>query len=113
MSPTLAVAPERGSVSGPIRLKTSLRQGKGPDVGLIADGTKPNATYETVDGFPAIYDGFLELYCYARLVGGALESTGMPISSPPPPDVERHAKELAESRAANLSRSQSQLTRFE
>lgn len=111
MIPTLAAEPEGGCVSGVIGRKASLGQGKGPDVELIVSGTGTYATYETVDGFPAIYDDVLELFCYARLVGGAYESTGVPVTFPPPPGVERHAKELDEVRAAKITTRQSQLDR--
>ena len=106
-----AAGAEGGSVSGVIRQKASLGQGKGPDVDLIVSGTGTYATYETLDGFPAIYDDFLELFCYARIVGGAYESTGVPIRSLPPPDVERYAKESDEVRGSKIAKRQTQLDR--
>ena len=111
MIPTLAATPEGRLVSGVIGQKASLGQGKGPDVELIVTGTGTYATYETLSGFPAIYDDFLELFCYARLVGGAYESTGVPLRSPPPPDVERHAKESDAVRMGKIARRQLELDR--
>jgi len=73
--------------------KVSLGQANGPDVELIVTGTELYATYETPDGYPAIYDNGLGLFCYARLVNGEYESTGVSVSATPPLDVERHAKE--------------------
>ncbi|MEO8127955.1 MAG: hypothetical protein ABJF23_08700 [Bryobacteraceae bacterium] len=98
-------------MSGVIGQKASLGQGKGPDVDLIVTGTGTYATYETLDGFPAIYDDFLELFCYARVVSGAYESTAVPLRSPPPPDVERHSKESDSVRALKIARRRSELDR--
>ena len=73
--------------------KVSLGQANGPDVELIVRGTELYATYETPDGFPAVYDDGLGLFCYARVVNGAFQSTGTPVASPPPPGVDQHAVE--------------------
>ena len=56
--------------------KVTLGQGDGSEVELIVTGTELYATYETLDGYPAVYDDDLELFCYARLVDGRFESTG-------------------------------------
>lgn len=98
-------------MSGVIGQRASLGQGKGPDVELIVSGTATYATYETLDGFPAVYDDKLELFCYARLSGGAYESTGVPVTAPPPTGVERHAKESPEVRAAKITQRQSEMDR--
>ena len=78
--------------------KVSLGQANGPDVELLVQGSEFYSTYETPDGFPAVYDEALGLFCYARLVDGQFESTGISVTTPPPPDVEQHATELAEVR---------------
>jgi hypothetical protein len=73
--------------------KVPMGQANGPDVDLIVSGTELYATYETPDGFPAIYDDALGLFCYARLADGRFESTGVSVAQPPPPGVELHAAE--------------------
>jgi hypothetical protein len=75
------------------RQRVEVGQAKGPDVPLVVSGTELYATYETDDGYPAIHDDALGLFCYARVVDGAYESTGIPVTSAPPPDVEKHAAE--------------------
>jgi hypothetical protein len=96
-------------MSGVIGEKASLGQGKGPEVELIVTGTAAYSTYETLDGYPAIYDDALELFCYARVVAGAYQSTGVPVTEAPPPGVERHAKESAEARTRKTRARQSQI----
>jgi hypothetical protein len=82
--------------------KASLGQANGSDVDLIVRGTEFYATYETLDGFPVIYDDSLGLFCYARIVGGGFETTGIAVTSPPPPGVERHATESDEVRIRKI-----------
>jgi hypothetical protein len=77
-------------------------------VDLIVSGTRTYATYETPEGFPAIYDDALELFCYARVVNGAYESTGVPVTEAPPAGVERHAKESDQVRSAKINQRQSE-----
>jgi hypothetical protein len=89
-------------MSGIIGQRVSLGQGNGPDVELIVSGTVEYAIYETLDGFPAIYDGDLGLFCYATVRNGRYESTKTPITGDPPDGVERHAKESDETRAARI-----------
>jgi hypothetical protein len=98
-------------VSGIIGQKASLGQANGSEVELIVSGTALYATYETLDGFPAIYDEDLGLFCYARVVAGKYQSTGVPVTSPPPPDVDQHAKESEEVRAAKILERQAQMER--
>lgn len=76
--------------------KVPLSQANGPDVELVVKGTQFYATYETPDGFPVVYDDALGLYCYAVLIDGEFKTTGIPVTSPPPPNVERHAQESAD-----------------
>ena len=80
--------------------KVPLGQANGPDVDLVVRGTELYATYETPEGFPAIYDEALGLFCYARIAGGKFETTGIPVTSPPPQGVERHATETDDVRIA-------------
>jgi hypothetical protein len=82
--------------------KVPLGQANGPDVDLVVKGTELYATYETPDGFPAVYDDSLGLFCYARVVDGGFESTGITVTSPPPPGVERHATESDEVRMRKI-----------
>jgi len=83
---------KRNSV-GAFGERASLGQANGPDVELIVTGSELYATYETLDGFPVVYNDALGLFCYARLVEGKFESTDVPVSQPPPAGVERHARE--------------------
>ena len=80
--------------------RSILGQGKGPDVELVVSGTPYYATYETIDGFPVVYDDRQELFCYARLgKDGAFESTGVSLDFPPPSDIVQHAQESESVRA--------------
>jgi hypothetical protein len=89
--------------------KVSLGQANGPDVELIVTGTELYATYETPEGYPAIYDDRQGLFCFARLVEGKYESTSVPITANPPADVERHAQESTAVRSAKITERRSQL----
>lgn len=82
--------------------KVSQGQANGPDVELIVRGTEVYATYETPDGFPALYDEALGLFCYARLAEGMFQSTGVPISAPAPADAIRHATEADDVRQRKI-----------
>lgn len=73
--------------------KVPLSQANGPDVELIVKGTNIYATYETPDGYPVVYDEGLGLFCYASLIDGEFVTTEIPVSTSPPSNVERHAKE--------------------
>jgi hypothetical protein len=92
----------RIAVSGIIGQRVSLGQENGPEVELIVTGTAIYATYETPDGYPAIYDTGRGLFCYARVRGGRFESTGVPVTEAPPPGLQRHARESDEVRAAKI-----------
>lgn len=70
-----------------------LGQANGPEVELVVSGDEWYATYETPSGHPVVYDESLGLFCYARVVDGRFESTRVPVSEPPPPDSEPHARE--------------------
>jgi hypothetical protein len=73
--------------------RVKLGQANGPDVDLIVSGTELYANYETPDGYPAVYDDSLGLFTYARVADGRFQSTGVPVTSAPPPGLQKHAKE--------------------
>ena len=79
-------------MSPAFRQEASMGQGKRPDEELIVSGAGGHGTCETIDGFPAIYDEFLGRFCYARMVRGVYESTAMPVTCPPPPDILRNVR---------------------
>ena len=89
-------------MSGIIGQRVRLGQADGSEVELIVSGTRSYATYETPDGFPAIYDQTTGRFCYARVVSGRFESTGVPVNLPPPSNVEPHARESDEIRALKI-----------
>jgi M6 family metalloprotease-like protein len=70
-------------------------QENGPDVQLRVFGDEHYARYETLDGYTAVYDDALGLWCYAALPGNRLVSTGVPITEPPPAGIVRHLQESA------------------
>lgn len=80
-------------MSGVLKQRATLGQANGPDVELIVSGTELYATYETLDGFPAVYDPDKGLFCYARVTNGRFISTGVPVTDAPPTDVEPHVQE--------------------
>jgi hypothetical protein len=90
-------------VSGIVNQKVSLGQANGPEIELMVSGTRAYATYETLDGYPAIYDTDAGLFCYARVVDGRYDSTGVPVTADPPPGVQKHAKESERVRAAKIA----------
>jgi hypothetical protein len=97
-------------MSGVDRQLASLGPGNGPEVELMVSGTRIYSTYETLDGYPVLYDDNLKLFCYARLTStGAFESTGIPISSPPPAELTRHLAESDKVRAAKIEAKLAQL----
>ena len=98
-------------MSGVVNQKARLGQENGPEVDLIVTGTELYATYETPDGYPAIYDAERGLFCYARVINGRFESTGIPVTSRPPPDAERHARESDAVRQARIDERQIQIER--
>jgi hypothetical protein len=81
------------------RERTLLGQANGPDVEMIVSGTNLYADYETPEGFSAIYDEALGLFCFAKVVEGRFHSTGVPVTAPPPSGLERHAVESDEVRS--------------
>lgn len=74
-------------MTGMFGKKAGLSQANGPEIELIVTGTQHRATYETLDGMPAIYDPEAGLYCFAIEEAGTYRSTAVPVTSPPPPGV--------------------------
>lgn len=89
-------------MSGNSGFVETFPQAKGPDVQLRVFGDEYYARYETLDGYAAIYDDMLGLYCYALLDGGEYVSSAVSISRPPPAKLERHLKESEGVRSAKL-----------
>lgn len=83
--------------------KVSLAQANGPDVDLVVRGDEWYATYETVAGYAAIYDEIKGLFCYARVVDGHYQSSGIPIAEDPPAGISPHERESEPVRAAKVA----------
>jgi M6 family metalloprotease-like protein len=75
-------------------------QENGPEIALRVFGDEHYARYENLDGYSAIYDDQLGLFCYARLAAGSFRSTGTPLSARPPAGLVRHLQETQETIAA-------------
>jgi M6 family metalloprotease-like protein len=71
-------------------------QSKGPEISLKVFGDEHYARYEDMNGFSAIYDDELGVFCYARLSVGSFRSTGTPLSEPVPEGLVRHLQESQE-----------------
>lgn len=65
----------------------------GPDIKLVVTGDEFHARHETLDGFTVVFDSDRRQFCYAMLVRGALLSSGVPVSDPPPAGLRRHLRE--------------------
>lgn len=98
-------------MSGIVNQRAWLGQDKGPEVELVVTGTPLYATYETLDGFPAVYDNERGLFCYARIVDGRYESTGVSVAGAAPAGVERHAQESDAVRQDRIVERQAQMDR--
>ena len=90
-------------MSGIYGQQVSLGQANGPEVDLIVDGTELYAHYETPAGHPVVYDDGLGLFCYARVIQGAFQSSGIPLRDPPPPGIEIHSRESDEIRKKKIA----------
>jgi hypothetical protein len=77
-----------------------IAQEQGPDVELVVFGDESYARYETKAGYTALYDPSRGLFCYAQVVDGRFESTGIPIAQPPPARLQLHLEESPEVSAA-------------
>jgi M6 family metalloprotease-like protein len=86
----------------------ALGQASGPDIALKIFGDEHYARYESLDGYSAVYDDELGLFCYARLSAGSFRSTGRPLSQPPPQGLPRH---LQESRRTVVARAEARKLR--
>ena len=75
-------------------------QENGPEIALRVFGDEHYARYENLDGYSAIYDDQLGVFCYARLSAGSFRSTGTPLSARPPAGLVRHLQESQETIAA-------------
>ncbi len=75
-------------------------QENGPEIALRVFGDEHYARYENMDGYSAIYDDQLGVFCYARLSAGSFRSTGTPLSARPPAGLVRHLQESQETIAA-------------
>ncbi len=71
-------------------------QRNGPQIRLMVFGDEFYSYKENNDGYCVIYDQQLGLYTYARLLGGVLISTGVPLNLDPPSGVKRHLRESPE-----------------
>jgi hypothetical protein len=79
--------------------KVWLGQANGPDVELVVSGNPLYATYKTPQGYAAIYDHELGLYCYADLQEGSYVSTAISVGLPAPPGLPLQLMESGEVRA--------------
>ena len=77
-------------------------QENGPEVQLRVFGDEHYARYETEDGYTAVYDKSLGLWCYPALPSNRLVSTGVPITHPPPVGIVRHLQESAATKRARI-----------
>lgn len=75
-------------------------QENGPEIALRVFGDEHYARYENMDGYSAIYDDQLGVFCYARLSAGSFRSTGTPLSARLPAGLVRHLQESQETIAA-------------
>jgi len=71
-------------------------QKNGPQIRLTVFGDEFYSYREDNDGYSVIYDPEIGLYTYARLLGGMLISTGVPLHRGPPSGVKRHLRESQE-----------------
>jgi hypothetical protein len=98
-------------MSGVQGLRTTLAQRDAPDVELIVSGTHTYATYQTLDGYPAVYDEARGLFFYARLEDGGLISTGVPVTDPPPAGMQKDARESEVVRAEKIKAREADMDR--
>ena len=78
-------------------------QANGPDIMLRVFGDEHYARYEDLNGYSAVYDDELGLFCYARLSAGSFRSTGVPLSQAAPAGLVRHLQEAQATIAARAA----------
>lgn len=78
-------------------------QEAGDPVSLYTFGDEFYARRETLDGYTAIYDDDLGMYCYASVMGGRFASTGISITRHPPDGLRKHLKESEEARGQKFN----------
>jgi len=82
----------------------TLVQENGPDVELRVFGDEFYSRYETLDGYTAIHDRELGLFCYAAVTQGEFVSTRTPVSETVPEGLPRHLQEAPRIVAEKTSR---------
>jgi M6 family metalloprotease-like protein len=80
----------------------SFGQSRGPEISLRVFGDEYYARYEDINGYSAIYDDELGVFCYARLSVGSFRSTGIPLSEPVPEGLVRYLQESQETIVARV-----------
>jgi len=80
----------------------TFSQEKGPDVKLRVFGDEFYSRYENLEGYTAVYDIDLGLFCYAYLIKGELVSSGVDLGHPAPKEIWRHLKESETQRNAKF-----------
>jgi M6 family metalloprotease-like protein len=78
-------------------------QANGPEIQLRVFGDEHYARYEDMDGYSAVYDDQLGVFCYARLSAGSFRSTGVPLSRPAPEGLVRHLQEAQDTIVARAA----------
>lgn len=73
---------------------TSLfSQPSGTPIKLVVYGDEFYARRETEDGYTAVFDATLGLFCYAIVINGSFISCGIPVTEPAPSEIRRHLHE--------------------
>jgi hypothetical protein len=85
--------------------KLTFPQERGPEIKLVVYGDEFYSRYETEEGYSAVYDRELGLFCYAFLKDGAFLSSKIPISGSPPLHLEKHLQEAGSVRLAKAEKS--------
>lgn len=80
----------------------TFHQNDGTEVRLRVFGDEHYARYETEDGYTAVYDDAIGMWCYAALPANRLVSTGVPVDQLPPRGVVRHLQESQATKRARI-----------
>jgi hypothetical protein len=86
-----------------------LEQENGEDISLVVSGTELYATYQTLDGYPVVYDEPAGLFCYARVIEGEFVSTGVPVGEQVPADVGKGSVESDRVRMRKIEQRQREM----